>query len=56
MRTHLHNAKTALENAVIEEAGNGSYVPPTGASKSNPESRRSRTREVSAQSVPKQRT
>jgi DNA-binding GntR family transcriptional regulator len=56
MRTHLHNAKTALENAVIEEAGNGSYVSPTGASKSNPESRRSRTREVSAQSVPKQRT
>ena len=54
--THFELAKTALENAVIEEAGNGSYVSPTGASKSNPESRRSRTREVSAQSVPKQRT
>lgn len=24
MRTHLHNAKTAVEHAVVEEAGTGS--------------------------------
>ncbi len=49
MRTHLHNAKTALENAVVKEGG-------TSASKMKPGSMRSRTRENSAQSVPKQRT
>lgn len=45
MRTHLHNAKTALEYAVVEAAGSGS-------SKSKPESKSLRTRVVSAQSVP----
>jgi DNA-binding GntR family transcriptional regulator len=49
MRTHLHNAKTALERAVVEETG-------TSASRTKPGSRRSRTRVNSAQSVPKQRT
>ena len=56
MRTHLHNAKTALERAVVEETGTGCRVSAAGASKTKPGSRRSRTREVSAQSVPKQRT
>jgi DNA-binding GntR family transcriptional regulator len=55
MRTHLHNAKTALEQAVVEEAGAGSYVSATGASKTKPGSRRSRRREISGQSVPKRR-
>jgi DNA-binding GntR family transcriptional regulator len=56
MRTHLHNAKTALEHAVFEEAGIGSYVSATGASKTKPGSKRSRARDIFAQSVPKQRT
>lgn len=46
MRTHLHNAKTALESAVVENAGRNSL-------ESKPKGRR--TRAVSAQSVPKKR-
>ena len=45
MRTHLHNAKTALELAIVEDAGNGS-------AKSNPKAKSRRTRADSAQSVP----
>ena len=48
MKTHLHNAKTALERAVVENAGGKSL-------KSKPESKGQRTRSVSAQSVPKKK-
>lgn len=56
MMTHLCNAKTALEHAVAEEAGTGPYVSAMGASKRKTGSNRIRTSQVSAQSVPKQRT
>ena len=46
MRTHLHNAETALENAVVENAGRSSPKP-----KSNGQ----RTRAASARSVPKKK-
>jgi DNA-binding GntR family transcriptional regulator len=48
MRTHLHIAKTALENAVVENAGSSS-------SKSKPKSKGQRTRAAAAQSVPKKK-
>jgi DNA-binding GntR family transcriptional regulator len=48
MRTHLYNAKTALEHAVAKDAGSSS-------SKSKPESKRHRTGAASAQSVPKKK-
>jgi DNA-binding GntR family transcriptional regulator len=56
MRTHLHNAKMALERAVLEQAGTASNVSAIGTSKTKLGARRGRTRDVSAQSVPKQRT
>jgi hypothetical protein len=48
MRTHLHNAKTALEHAIVEDAGNG-------PAKSNPKAKSRRTRADSARSVPKKK-
>ena len=56
MRTHLYNAKTALERAVFEEADTGSQVCVSGAARTKPGSSRNRTRQASAESVPKQRT
>ena len=55
MRTHLHNAKTALKHAVLEAAGTDSRVRASGTSKTKTGSRRTSTRVRSAQSVPKQR-
>jgi DNA-binding GntR family transcriptional regulator len=48
MKTHLHNARTALEHAIVEDAGSSSP-------KSKPKSNGQRIRAASAQSVPKKK-
>ena len=48
MKTHLHNARTALEHAIVENAGSSS-------SKSKPKSNGQRIHAASAQSVPKKK-
>jgi DNA-binding GntR family transcriptional regulator len=56
MSTHLHNAKTALEHAVFEEADAGSRVSVAGTARTKRGSSRNRSHQASAESVPKQRT